>query len=88
MQKFLGTCFHEHGADDAWFVTTTSFSKAARDLGTRRGVTLVDRSALAEWMARTAITPIPTPGPRRRHQADPSETATPAAGVSRNDRRR
>lgn len=51
MQKFLGTCFHEHGADDAWFVTTTRFSKAARDLGSRRGVRLVDRSELAEWMA-------------------------------------
>lgn len=61
MQKFLGTCFHEHGADDAWFVTTTSFTKAARDLGTRRGVTLVDRSALAEWMARTRSHPSPLP---------------------------
>jgi restriction system protein len=54
MQRFLGTCFHEHGADHAWFVTSTRFSKAAHDLGTRRGVTLVDRSALAEWMARGA----------------------------------
>jgi len=51
MQKFLGTCFHEHGADEAWFVTTTRFSKAASDLATRRGVRLVDRQQLAEWMA-------------------------------------
>lgn len=51
VQKFLGTCFHEHGADEAWFVTTTRFSKAASDLGTRRGVLLVDRQQLAEWMA-------------------------------------
>lgn len=51
MQKFLGTCFHEHGADAAWYVTTTHFSKAARDLGSRRGVRLVDRNALAQWMA-------------------------------------
>lgn len=48
MQKFLGTCFHEHGADEAWFVTTARFSKAARDLGARRGVRLVDRADLAE----------------------------------------
>ena len=57
MQKFLGTCFHEHGADEAWFVTTTRFSKAARDLGTRRAVRLVDRADLAEWMAAGATLP-------------------------------
>ena len=51
IQKFLGTCFHEHGADKAWFVTTSGFSRAARELGTRRGVQLVDRVALAKWMA-------------------------------------
>lgn len=51
MQRFLGTCFHEHGADEAWFVTTSRFSKAAHDLGTRRGVQLVDRDRLATWMA-------------------------------------
>lgn len=54
LQKFLGTCFHEHDADEAWFVTTTRFSRAARDLGTRRGVRLVDRALLAEWMASAA----------------------------------
>jgi restriction system protein len=54
MQKFLGTCFHEHNADEAWFVTTTRFSRAARDLGLRRGVRLVDRQQLAEWMASPA----------------------------------
>ncbi len=54
MQKFLGTCFHEHGADEAWFVTTTRFSQPARDLGRRRGVRLVDRRELAEWMAELA----------------------------------
>ncbi|WP_440899916.1 restriction endonuclease [Actinosynnema sp.] len=65
MQKFLGTCFTEHDADHAWFVTTTRFSEPARDLGTRRGVTLVDRSALAEWMARGAsVAPAATLVPR------------------------
>ena len=51
MQKFLGTCFHEHDADEAWFVTTTRFSGPARELGERRGVRLVDRQVLAQWMA-------------------------------------
>lgn len=51
MQTFLGTCFHEHGADEAWFVTTAQFSRPARELGSRRGVHLVDRQALARWMA-------------------------------------
>lgn len=54
MQTFLGTCFHEHGADEAWFVTTTRFSGPARKLGTRRGLHLVDRQALARWMAGEA----------------------------------
>ena len=56
MQKFLGTCFHEHAADEAWFVTTTRFSTAARDLGSRRGVKLIDRESLASWMGSRAVT--------------------------------
>lgn len=55
MQKFLGTCFHEHDADEAWFVTTTRFSGPARELGERRGVRLVDRQVLAEWMASSSL---------------------------------
>lgn len=56
MQKFLGTCFHEHGADEAWFVTTSAFSRPATALGSRRGVRLVDRQALAQWMAADLLT--------------------------------
>lgn len=81
MQKFLGTCFTEHGADHAWFVTTTRFSEPARDLGTRRGVTLVDRSALAEWMARGAsVTPTATitPGPDTLRLRQRSQPPSPA----------
>jgi restriction system protein len=59
MQKFLGTCFHEHEADEAWFVTTARFSKPARELGERRGVRLMDRQQLAGWML----------GPAERHPA-------------------
>ena len=57
MQKFLGTCFHEHDADEAWFVTTTRFSGPARELGARRGVRLVDRQTLAAWMVGDARVP-------------------------------
>ena len=81
MQKFLGTCFTEHNADDAWFVTTTRFSDPARDLGTRRGVKLVDRSALAEWMARGAsVTPTATiaPGADTLRLRQRSERPSPA----------
>lgn len=59
MQKFLGTCFHEHEADRAWLVTTARFSKPARELGERRGVRLIDRQQLAGWML----------GPAERHPA-------------------
>lgn len=51
IQKFLGTCFTEHGADQAWFATTTAFSAAARELGERRGLVLIDRLALALWLS-------------------------------------
>lgn len=51
VQKFLGTCFHEHGANHAWFVTTTRFTRPARELGERRHLRLIDRAALAAWMA-------------------------------------
>lgn len=94
MQKFLGTCFDEHGADHAWFVTTTRFSKAAHDLGTRRGVRLIDRSALAEWMAggvdvsetvpvfaaerHRSGTPVPSPRQPRRSSAASRQGDHPA----------
>lgn len=52
MQRFLGTVWHEHEADLAWFVTTGGFTTPARELGKRRGVKLVGRSELASWMAQ------------------------------------
>ena len=56
------------------FMTTSQRSKPARHLGLQSGVKPVDRSALAEWMARGAsVTPTATitPGPntmRLRHR--------------------
>ncbi len=65
MQKFLGTVWDEHGADLAWYVTTSGFSKPATALAERRGVRLVGRRQLTEWMAGGSITALrsiaPTP---------------------------
>lgn len=57
MQRFLGTVWHEHEADLAWFVTTSGFTTPARNLGKRRGVVLVGRRELAGWMAQTERRP-------------------------------
>lgn len=51
MQRFLGTVFDIHDADIAVFVTTSRFTKEARSLAERRCVHLIDREALAKWMA-------------------------------------
>jgi restriction system protein len=52
VQRFLGTCFHEHHADDAWIVTTSWFSRPGRDLAQRHGVRTIDRRDLGRWMER------------------------------------
>lgn len=39
------------------FVTTSRFTTDALALGQRRGLHMVDRAALAAWMARHAATP-------------------------------
>lgn len=51
IQRFLGTVWDEHRAEIALFVTTSSFTRAARELGTRRRVVLVDGRRLAGWMS-------------------------------------
>jgi restriction system protein len=50
MQRFLGTVFHHHRADHAVYVTTSYYSRPAREFGTNSGVLLLDRQALAAWM--------------------------------------
>ena len=59
VQKFLGTVWDEHHADVAWYVTTSGFSKPARELAARRGVTMVGRQQLAEWMVGSAASTVP-----------------------------
>ncbi|MBB2903344.1 restriction system protein [Kineococcus radiotolerans] len=51
MQRFLGTVYHHHHAEHALYVTTSRYSRPAHDLATSSGVHLVDREALAPWMA-------------------------------------
>jgi restriction system protein len=51
VQRFLGTVWHEHRAEVALFVTTSFYTRAARELGTRRGIVLVDGRRLARWMS-------------------------------------
>lgn len=51
IQTFLGTCWDEHHADIAMIVTTGWFTDPAWEYGSRRGLVLVDRPRLADWMA-------------------------------------
>jgi restriction system protein len=64
LQRFSGTARAVHGAHHAVIVTTSTFTKPARDFAATMGIVLVDRPALAEW-ARTGVAPIaftPRPG--------------------------
>jgi restriction system protein len=51
IQRFLGTAYHEHRAEVPLFVTTSYYTRPARELGTRRGIVLVDGGRLAAWMS-------------------------------------
>ncbi|WP_432524219.1 restriction endonuclease [Kineococcus sp. SYSU DK006] len=56
MQRFLGTVFHHHRAEHALYVATSFYSRPARALAASSGVHLVDRQALAAWMAGQPLT--------------------------------
>lgn len=58
IQRFLGTAFTEHRADTALFVTTSRFTRPARELARRRRVVLVDGQRLESWMVDRA-SPLP-----------------------------
>lgn len=55
MQKFIGMARVEYDADVALFVTTATFTPAARDLAVRHGVTAVHRRLLERWSAGTRL---------------------------------
>lgn len=57
LQKFGGTCFTVHGAQVAAVVTTSTFTKQARDYALHMGIRLFDEQCLAAWASRTGPTP-------------------------------
>jgi restriction system protein len=79
LQTFGGTCYAVHRADIAAVVTTSGFTKQARDYAAAMRIALFDTDALAGWAARNGpapwqavpapLRPIAAPGlePRGRH---------------------
>lgn len=57
LQKFGGTCFTVHRAHVAAVVTTSSFTKQARDYAAHMGIRLYDHHGLAAWATRTGPAP-------------------------------
>jgi restriction system protein len=79
LQKFGGTCYAVHRADIAAVVTTSGFTKQAREYAAAMRIALFDNDALAGWAARNGpppwlavpppLRPIAPPGlePRGKH---------------------
>ena len=63
LQKFGGTCYAVHRADVAAVVTTSGYTRQARDYATRMNIMLFDQQALAGWASGTGPPPW-TPGIR------------------------
>lgn len=57
LQKFGGTCFAVHQAQVAAVVTTSVFTKQAREYAMHMGIRLVDHQALAGWASQTGPAP-------------------------------
>jgi restriction system protein len=79
LQQFGGTCYAVHRADIAAVVTTSGFTRQARDYANAMRIALFDTEALAGWAAGNGpspwqsvpapLRPITAPGlePRGRH---------------------
>jgi restriction system protein len=57
LQKFGGTCFAVHQAQVAAMITTSVFTKQAREYALHMGIRLFDVQALAGWATRTGPAP-------------------------------
>jgi restriction system protein len=57
LQRFGGTCFTVHGAAVAAVVTTSGFTRQARDYAGHMGIRLFDEHGLAGWASRTGPAP-------------------------------
>ena len=79
LQKFGGTCYAVHRADVAAVITTSGFTRQAREYAAAMRIALFDHDALAGWAARNGpppwlavpapLHPIAAPGlePRGKH---------------------
>ena len=66
LQKFGGTCYSVHRADIAAVVTTSQFTKQAREYAAAMRIALFDNDALAGWAARNGPPPwLAVPSPLR-----------------------
>jgi restriction system protein len=63
VQRLNGTAWTIHRADVTLLVTTGRLTASARDLAGRCGITVIDRAALAAWVASNTA---PIPAPRQR----------------------
>ncbi|NBH02700.1 restriction endonuclease [Amycolatopsis sp. SID8362] len=57
LQRFGGTCYSVHGARVAAVVTTSTFTKQAREYAAHHGIRLLDGPGLAAWAGRTGPAP-------------------------------
>ncbi|MFG1642245.1 restriction endonuclease [Amycolatopsis sp. NPDC049252] len=57
LQRFGGTCYTVHGARVAAVVTTSTFTKQAREYAAHHGIRLFDARGLAAWASRTGPAP-------------------------------
>jgi restriction system protein len=66
LQKFGGTCYAVHRADVAAVVTTSGFTRQAREYAAAMQIALFDNDALAGWAARNGPPPwLAVPAPLR-----------------------
>lgn len=70
VQTFIGMATVHHHADRAAMVTTSTFTRPARDLAARHGIELVDGDTLVARLngsrTETSVDPRPTTPPSRR----------------------
>lgn len=57
LQKFGGTCYSMHRAQVAAVITTSRFTRQAREYAAATGIVLFDNDALAGWAARNGPPP-------------------------------
>lgn len=87
LQKFGGTCYSVHRAQVAAVVTTSRFTRHAREYAAATGIVLFDNDALAGWAARNGpppwfaipSSPVPFPLPEQEPRGRHSRPAPPFA---------